>query len=470
MLARVWWWLAFCSACTQRACSDDALAVLIEHQGDVQRDHAASPLQFAAVHARDHFASGDGLRTGEHARARLELPARGALLVEAGTTIRLWGEERTGLRLKVQTGVAQVVAEHTLELQTELGVAVLQAGSELRVRPGADGQLYEVSMGRARLTSADGAQRELGPGERIGSLAAEPIMPLPLAAAVPSVEVVPESLAPAQLGDLPLRAGTSATIYDPTPPSRVQLAIPARCSAGAVLRFRGRSELAVTAEQSLVLEPGAHEYQLACSGDARSAAADTWRGTLRVVRNAGTRPLPRSAPTNTIDADGRDYTVLFQNIPPVLEVLWPDAPKAHGYTLHIQSGGAPLVHVELATPRHVFAAGALPEGRHELQFEAVGGKKSRKTALALHFDNASPMASLRAPPSVGFESTPSVHVAGVALPGAEVSVLGQRLSLDAQQRFAGDVTLPPGTRSLAVRIDHPRTGTRYYVRHRRSEP
>jgi hypothetical protein len=310
----------------------------------------------------------------------------------------------------------------------------------------------------------------------MGSLAAEPIaartvdVDADAEATALGRDGSPESLAPVELGDLPLRVGTSATIYDPTPPTRVQLAIPARCTSGAVLRFRGRPELALTQEQSLVLEPGTHEYHLACRGDARPAPAEPWQGTLRVVRNAGTRPLPRSAPTNTIDADGRDYTVLFQNLPPVLEVLWPDAPRARSYTLHIQAENGPPTSVQLSTPRHVLAAGALREGRHKLQFEAAGGKRSLKTAVALHFDNASPMASLRAPPSAGFEAAGSVHVAGVALPGAEVSVLGQRLSLDAQQRFAGDVTLPPGTRSMAVRIDHPRTGTRYYVRHMRSEP
>ena len=70
----------------------------------------------------------------------------------------------------------------------------------------------------------------------------------------------------------------------------------------------------------------------------------------------------------------------------------------------------------------------------------------------------------------GFEPGPTVHVAGIALPGSQVSVAGQQFALDAQQRFAGDVPLPSGVHAIAVRIQHPRTGVRYFVRRVRAAP
>jgi hypothetical protein len=453
---------------------------MVEHQGAVQRDLAAHPGQFepATEHAR--FASGDALRTAAGAHARLELPASGAVLVQADTTIRLWRGARAGLRVKVQTGVANVIAARAIELQTELGVAVLQAGSELRVRPSRTGQRYDITLGRASLTNSRGEQIELAAGEGIGAAIddkpeeptaePEPVPPPPAS----------ERLAPLELGDLELRPGTSATIYDPEPPSRVHLLIPDRCSAGARLAVRGEPELTLTPTQALLLAAGTHDYRLLCldtdlTPDTTTGAQE-WRGTLRVIKNPGTAQLPRSAPTNSIDVDGRAYTVLFQNLPPVLEVKWPAAPTASGYTLRVQlEAGAPLI-LSLDSPMHVFAPGALPEGRHQLQFATQPSKagvkplSSRKTTLDLRFDNASPMASLRAPAVAGFDATTSVHVAGLALPDAQVSVLGQRFALDAQQRFAGDVTLPAGTRTIAVRIHHPRTGTRYYVRRVRPAP
>jgi hypothetical protein len=126
--------------------------------------------------------------------------------------------------------------------------------------------------------------------------------------------------------------------------------------------------------------------------------------------------------------------------------------------------------ISLNEPRHVFAAGALPEGRHELSFDAAAAGHSRPTTITLRFDNAAPTASLRLPPVAGFAPSDRVEVAGIALPGAQVSVLGKRLPLDPQGRFSGEVPVAVGSTALAVRIQHPRTGTRYYVRRVKTSP
>jgi hypothetical protein len=220
----------------------------------------------------------------------------------------------------------------------------------------------------------------------------------------------------------------------------------------------------------LLLSAGRHDYQVACLDEAGEAKSPEWRGSVRVVKNPGTARLPKSAPRNSIDIDGRSYTVLFQNIPPVLDVRWPSAPRADGYVLVVRLDGGRERRISLREPRHEFAAGALPEGRHELSFDAAAAGRSRPTTITLRFDNAAPTASLRLPPVAGFAPSDHVEVAGIALPGAQVSVFGKRLPLDPQGRFAGDVPLPQGVSALPVRIHHPRTGTRYYVRRVKTSP
>lgn len=461
------------SACAGRGCSgcnSDAIATLVEHRGAVQRDRAASVGKFETAEDRASFLSGDALRTLSGATARLQLPASGSVLVQSDTTIRLWRGARKALRLNVQTGLASVLAaKDALEIQTELGVAVLQAGSQLRVKPAHKGQRYEVTMGRAILTTNDGKQLNLGAGEAIGAdLAAEPPPPEPAPApAIADNTPGDADTALAADGELQVAPGLSATIYDPNPPTAVRFDLPSSCGEGASVTLHGHKPLPLTAADALRLGPGLHEYQLACAG----ASPQTWHGSLRVVKNPGTAQLPRSAPRNSIELDGRTYTILFQNLMPVLEVRWAKAPSAPSYDLIAQLETGKQLKLSERAPVHVFAAGALPEGRHQLQFQdPSGANKSRLTTIDLRFDNASPSASLKAPPVSGFAPSSSVHVAGIALPGAQVSVLGERFALDAQERFTGDVPLPPGTKAIAVRIQHPRTGTRYYVRRARNGP
>ena len=474
-------WVCLCVvlyACSDRGCGDesgDTLATLIEHKGAVQRDHAAQPGKFEPASDSARFVSGDALRTLEDASARLQLPASGSVLVQSGTTIRLWRGKRTGVQVNVQTGVASVVAvREPVSIQTALGLAVLQAGSELRVRPDTRGQRFEIKLGRASLTTAEGQELNFGPGESIG--VDEELVPVTppavdsklTATDAGEAEAAAEA-APAELSDLEVQPGASITIFDPAPPSRVRFAIPASCQHGARARMGGK-QLPLSQTQAMLLSGGKHDYQVACLDEAGEAKSAEWRGSVRVVKNPGTARLPKSAPRNSIDVDGRSYTVLFQNIPPVLEVRWPSAPQASEYVLIVRLDGGKERRLRLREPRHVFAAGALPEGRHELSFDAAAAGRSRPTTLTLRFDNASPTASLRLPPVAGFAPGDHVEVAGIALPGAQVSVLGKRLPLDPQGRFSGDVPVAQGISALAVRIHHPRTGTRYYVRRVKSSP
>jgi hypothetical protein len=461
-----------CSAHGCSGCGSETLAELTEAVGEVQRAPAPSAAQYSDAALHQRFLNGDGLRTLKNAQARLQLPASGTVLVQSETTIRIWRGDARALRLKVSTGVASVTASAgDLGIQTELGIAVLQAGGQLRVRPGHKGQRYEVAMGRAILTTPEGRTVPLGTGEVIGVDKASEALEgrdrinpqTPDASAPPPADKTLEAVS---AGDLRVTPGASLAIYDPNPPTAIAFDASA-CPAGATLSLHGRPASPL-GDEPLPLAAGTHDYQLACLGN----GAPSWRGTLRIVHNPGTAQLPRSAPRNSIDADGRTYTILFQNLLPVLEVRWVRAPDAPRFTLVAQLASGRELRVPLNAPSYVFAPGALPEGRHTLRFEAdrPGTPRSRPTTVDLRFDNASPSASIREPPVAGFAPGTSVHVVGIALPNAQVSVLGQRFNLDAQQRFAGDVEIPAGTSAIGVRIQHPRAGTRVYIRRLRAAP
>jgi hypothetical protein len=110
----------------------------------------------------------------------------------------------------------------------------------------------------------------------------------------------------------------------------------------------------------------------------------------------------------------------------------------------------------------VFDSGALRDGEHRLTYVA-GGRRSATTIVRVRFDNAAPTAHIREPR--GAVARGSVHVAGMAIEGATVSVGGTPLPLDGDNRFEGDVAAPADLDAIAIRFAHPRSGVHYYLRH-----
>jgi hypothetical protein len=147
-------------------------------------------------------------------------------------------------------------------------------------------------------------------------------------------------------------------------------------------------------------------------------------------------------------------------------VRWPNAPSAAGYPLERTVAGAKTTE-RSTQPSVRFAAGQIVEGEHRLRFKADGGQTSDETTLTVRFDNAAPSVSLRSPAATGFDPGAEVRVSGVAIADTRVSVFGNPVALDRHPRFDTTVTVPGGAHSFTVRIDHPRTGTQYYVRRER---
>src|SRR5581483_1077060 len=189
-------------------------------------------------------------------------------------------------------------------------------------------------------------------------------------------------------------------------------------------------------------------------------------GTLRVVRDSGAQTVPRTAPHDFVDADGRHYSVLYQNLLPQITMRWPRAPAGVKASVHVEgSSGSPQVFP--APDGTSASAGALAEGSYKFWFQADGDPSTRspETTLKVAFDNAAPAAELQLPVE-GKAAAGSVTVAGVAIEGASISVDGAPLPLDSAFRFRGDVTAgsgDPPNRSLAVRISHPSHGVNYYL-------
>ena len=273
--------------------------------------------------------------------------------------------------------------------------------------------------------------------------------------------------------DFTIRAGLSATIHDPGPPTDVRIDFSGRCKgAGAVeLSGPGRADrVTVQGRGSAIgrLARGAHSYRVRCSEDSDASAAVVASGQLRVVKDVGTRPLAQQAPHNTVDADGRRYTVMYQNLLPAITFRWPGAPEADRYRLVVAPRKGKRTELGLIASTHTIVSGALAEGHYTYWFEALGPggprRHSPRSALTINFDNAARSGYLISPRPDAQWNGESVVVSGGAIDGWRVSVRGKLLPLDRQQRFSAPIVRARDENGIAVQFSHPTHGVHLYVR------
>lgn len=253
------------------------------------------------------------------------------------------------------------------------------------------------------------------------------------------------------------RAGESFVVHAPEAPVAVSFDI-RKCPGEGVLELVGaRQQSRATGRANLLFSPGIRTYTLRCIGP-RGPGGIVARGSVHVMVDAGTRKLPPRAPTSHVDADGRSYTIYYQNQLPEVAVRWPNPPAQQQYKLEVDGTVIPLTE-----PEHLFRSGTLRDGTHTLSFHAEG-RRSRTTTVVVRFDNAAPKASLGTPPNRGFKVGDLVTVEGVALPGWRVTVQGGTVQSGAADRFSGQVQTSQEQPDIAVRLSHPRLGTHYYLR------
>lgn len=458
---------------------DDALiiATLSALDGpDVTRDFAREPGHWLKAQKGAHFTLGDGLRTGANDRVSLRLADHSALEVMPNTTLRFLvdADATTGLNVDLERGEAVVHSEHDLALTTHVGQALLKAGSTVKLdRSGADELDISVQLGSIRLQQADGDGRwiEDGSSVRVGIGMAtvtpqpEPPAPEPVADAGSDADVdaaepelsaedlrVPDNI------QLSAPAGESFVLHTTELPVAVAFDVSKKCTgeaelelAGRPKRTRGRAHLAVS------LTTGTRSYTIRClakSAPGRVVA----QGSVRVVKDPGTRKLPPRAPTSFVDADGRAYTIYYPNQLPDILVRWPNPPSESSYQLEIDGKVE-----ELAGPEHLIKSGSLGDGIHQLSFRGTA-RRSRTTTIEIRFDNNAPTANLNQPEERAFAPGSSVKVEGVALEGWKVSLDGGTITRQSDGRFSGMIAPSAERPDIAVRLSHPRLGVHYYLR------
>jgi hypothetical protein len=488
----------------------EAVAHLREPRGLVDAERAGS---WRPAKAGAAFGAGEAIRTGRDSAARLEfVNGRKFRLGENALVRFVAGILPENPMVALELGDAELEGDGALSLLTPRGPVRLDPGTRMRIYAGEVDARYEVLVGRAVLgegkdevvlQAGDGLAITFGSATmeryqvQIGEALVEDEDVAPSASDPAELTAEPEGLAAAPEGkdgaasaiaagdkdrgarepataeespqpstaDVTVPAGESAIIHGQHVPVFVRVRFGGACSdlgvveAGPRGSRRNVQRLSGRGSAVLTLTAGVYRYRLLCNG---AAAAG---GTLIVRRDAGTARVPRSPPVNTIEADGRKYTILYQNHLPSLTFVWPDPPAGSGFVLHVQSGEK-VKTFDADTARHRLASGALGEGEHQWWFTSSQGRSSPRTPLAIRFDNAAVTAQVQTPPDgIRLGDQNEVEVAGIAIQGSSVAVGGAPLPMDPQGRFRGRVPGPSsGERAISVRLEHPRSGVHYYIR------
>jgi hypothetical protein len=485
-------WLAGCDAC------GDArfIAELVTANRSVDRDFSSAQNTWQKAEPGARFEMGDGLRTGASADATLSLPNGGRMLIKSDTLMRFARslEQGTEGRIEVEQGELTVeTGDGQVGISTTRGVVMLEPGSEVQVRAQANKIRFDVLVGRAEFAgngtpiaapAGRGFELEiLKPSAEPASPSDAPSAPMPPPNSPemePAVSAEGGKPGGTLLRDLTfqesppqisftLPAGETATIHDPAPPTDLRMTV-SRCPALAVLEFdRGNGRFDAvrvrgTSEVRARVPRGNYRYRVRCVRGGRVGMPPVSVGRLNVARDAATRPLPVKPVTITADADGRRYTVSYQNRLPVITLRWPEPPAASQFTLKVQPEHGEAFSVEAPRPSVTLAAGRLPEGLHRFWFES-GDRRSEQGLLRVAFDYNARTAYLTLPQDGQRLQGGKARFAGGTLLGSLVHVQGLAMKLDSQGRFATDIPVPAGAEGLAVRVQHPSTGIHYYVRH-----
>jgi hypothetical protein len=475
------------------------VATLLEAQGVVERSDGAG---WRGVAPGFGFAVDDALRTGprssaqigvvggsrirlgENARLRFKrgapgeqtIPAIGVdlgvveiepigsdlLVVTAAGSTRIDRAARVRLNATGQTTTLEVVVGRAVLLGGE-GESAVRAGEGLTFRiGGAIVERFHVKVGQAAIDRDAQVHEPSVPGGD-AETAAEAV------ARIPARAPVKADAEGAERADVTFAAGETATVHDDRPGLPIRLRFNQLCSGPGggivemVAKGRRRERLAGTDAVVFRLRAGANSYRLRCAGDSRGSAPRA-AGVLTLRRDSGHLPLSRRAPANTIDSDGRRYTVLYQTRPPALTLAWSGGAKLGDLELHLESSAGERV-LPVRTASHRLAPGVLAEGTHTWWYVTRDGVQSPKTTVTISFDNTAPNAQFFRAPSVAAPAG-SVAIDGVVVEGVKITAAGKSLAIDDRGRFRTAVSPLDGDDAVAVRLDHPQGGVHYYVRRR----
>jgi hypothetical protein len=497
-------WIVGLSLLTVSACathcscgSDDELAELASLAGvEVDRDHASHQANWQLARLGDRFRVGDGLRTGKVSTAELALLPSGQAHVEPHTVLRFLASAPERRHLSIETGVVTILAQEIdLEIHTPRAIATIPRGAKLKLSSSAGRERFDVLVGRVvvahegALSTVEGTRPlELtAPAATPASGAAQPFRAEAQGAVANEAAVVPTATAadvttavdtklgnpngaptrvpppaqnaniapgPLRARDLSLQRLESATIHVAAPPVAILIPLPA-CHERARVALDGSALQTDELGAVAALAAGTHNLRLQC-------ADQLLKLRLVVKRDAAMMDLPKRAQNVRVEADGRRYTVRYQNLLPSVTFAWPGQHTAP-ISLSVKKGGREHNYA-LDQPEHVVPSGTLGEGEYRFSFRTAQGDTSPPTTLRLSFDNTARSAYLSAPADGSSVTSDGVEVAGAALLRSRVQIQDRPVEIDDKGRFHARASPRDGEHAITVRVEHPESGVHYYVR------
>jgi hypothetical protein len=472
------WLLLLCLACLLAcgkscSCGDAFLAQLETYKGEVQRDEARAVGAWSGVANGERFHMGDGLRTGKQGNAQLSLAGSGVALVESNTVLRFIDRDPRGKsRFDLEAGAVRIDSgEFDIDIDTPRGIARLSKASSIRILSNDEETQFDVLVGQVAIDQSGtveqleaGEQLALKGDEQLGekaAVAAADDAGADAASAANTVALRTPNAAGPQTAELSMPEIDSMTLHAPSLPVTFRVQTPT-CKAANERPNADLDGKAATPEadgNGLLLSlgrPGAHRLNLRCD---RRVVRQT---TLHVIRDAATMELPRSANRVDVEADGRRYTVKYQNVIPVVSMHWSDADPRGDYTLVLKRGGREQTY-RSDKPTRDLPGVELMEGNYDFWFTSASGQKSNVGGLKIEFDNTARALSLSEPVDGAAAEGNDVVVSGVALLRTQVTANGVPLALDPKGRFRAQVALN-AEKSVLVRAIHPSAGVHYYLR------
>ena len=176
--------------------------------------------------------------------------------------------------------------------------------------------------------------------------------------------------------DFTVRAGESLLVRDPRPPTAVGFDFSSVCPAAAVVSQSNGPAVRGEHKAALSFGPGRHDYAVHCIGPDGVEEKPAATGAVTVATDSARAAIPRLPPSTVVDADGRRYTVLYQNLLPGRRRAVARRSSASSYVLHVDAQ-------RIKGPaKQSLRSGTVGEGTHVVWFETEDGKKrSAETTL-----------------------------------------------------------------------------------------
>jgi hypothetical protein len=181
---------------------------------------------------------------------------------------------------------------------------------------------------------------------------------------------------------------------------------------------------------------------------------------VRVAKESGRTPLPKAAARTTVEMDGREYTILYQNLLPELQLVWRTAPRNRPrYTFVIKPARGAEKRLVGTSSTMQLMAGEIREGSYRVWIEPEGAARSEESRIVIEFDNAAQSASIDSVTTAGGK----IQVRGTVIESSTVSAAGAPIPVDRTRRFSTELTPGADEDGATIRIAHPKAGIHYYV-------